>query len=361
MKPRTCAFCGEEGKLTSEHIFGDWLTHVGINMVPSRHGAGPINRSARDLGVSLPFTRKVRDVCAGCNNGWMSNLETAAARVLTPLVLGNLGSISDEDTGAIAAWVQKTALVGMFVSSEDERANGYGLPQQEYRELYELRQEVAPLPASQFWIGRYQGRRYSSIWVTPMVVKVNGLEDPDLPYAYAMTIVIGEVIFHGVRFTAPSVQLDLRIDGLEKMWPKMGTVTMPHGSPIDDVRFERLSKGLNLVSRLNHVLLVPWRPAADLPDSEPHGPLVRVPTPCGKHVVFYPNAIAVAGISGDYCAFATSCECGTWYLIQTEEDGAHFKAEGNAEGIAALYNGIPGNQLFIQDDAGKFVFKCLAR
>jgi hypothetical protein len=87
----------------------------------------------------------------------MSRLEVLAQRNLTPFILGQRREIGVADVGAITAWVQKTVLTAVPVSSEVERANGYGLPASEYRQLHALRDQAHPLPASQYWIGRYDG------------------------------------------------------------------------------------------------------------------------------------------------------------------------------------------------------------
>jgi hypothetical protein len=58
----------------------------------------------------------------------MSRLESTASRVLTPFILGTAGAVAGHDLGAIAAWVQKTCLTAMYVSTADNRAAGYGLP-----------------------------------------------------------------------------------------------------------------------------------------------------------------------------------------------------------------------------------------
>jgi hypothetical protein len=358
-KRKTCVFCGASGKLTGEHVFGDWVSRIGLDVPESRFGAGPLNRSARDLGVSYPFARTVRDVCSHCNNGWMSNLESVARRVLTPFILGNPGSISKEDTAAIAAWVQKTALVGMLVSSEDERAAGYGVPQDEYWNLYILQQSGEPLPSSQVWIGHYQGeQRLSSIWVTPMVINIDGHAEPEIPQGYAVTIVLGELLFHGIRFTTPGLYFAHNAPaGFVAVWPYAAPVAWPSQPLVDDARFVRLSKGLEVVSQLANVSLAPWRPAVDLPHSTFDGSLVRLPTPCGKHFVIYPPELEFAAFAREYHAFMTSCECGKTYLVQTEADGAHFKAEGTLEAVGAIYERLPGDEFVIQSDAGQFVFK----
>jgi hypothetical protein len=87
----------------------------------------------------------------------MGNLEQVAKRVLTPLILGESGLIAQEDQPAIATWLQKTALVSMLLSSAEDREQGYGLPQPEFAALYAQRMELAPLPSSMFWVGRYEG------------------------------------------------------------------------------------------------------------------------------------------------------------------------------------------------------------
>ena len=132
------------------------------------------------------------------NNGWMSRLEVAAQRVLTPLILGKSGTIALEDQAVIAMWAQKTALTAMLISSEEQRDGGYGLPQAEYSALYKHRARMQPLDRSRFWVGRYEGPgEYSAIRVMPLAVRVEGTPEPDLPAGYALTIVLGELVLHG--------------------------------------------------------------------------------------------------------------------------------------------------------------------
>ena len=33
------------GKLTAEHVFGNWLSRIGLDLEPVPHGAGPLNLS----------------------------------------------------------------------------------------------------------------------------------------------------------------------------------------------------------------------------------------------------------------------------------------------------------------------------
>lgn len=34
--PAVCAFCGRAGKLTGEHVFGDWVGRIGLDGIRCR-------------------------------------------------------------------------------------------------------------------------------------------------------------------------------------------------------------------------------------------------------------------------------------------------------------------------------------
>ncbi|MDQ0923382.1 hypothetical protein QF038_001890 [Pseudarthrobacter sp. W1I19] len=158
--PSSCAFCGSTQPLTREHVFGQWVSKIGLDLSPAMHHAGALNGLPRDMGDQPPYRLQVKKFCAPCNNGWMSQLENAAQRVLTPFILGKPGTIAVEDQAVIAMWAQKTALTAMLVSSEKQRDEGYGLAPSEYIALYEQRERMQPLDASQIWVGKYVGDRW---------------------------------------------------------------------------------------------------------------------------------------------------------------------------------------------------------
>lgn len=356
----TCPFCGFTGKLTAEHVFGNWLSRIGLDLTPVTHGAGPLNLIGQDLGVRPPFRQTVH-VCADCNHGWMSRLEATARRVLAPFILGRPGEIPTADAGAIAAWGQKTALTAMLISSEAQRRTGYGLPASEYRGLWELRNEAQPPPASRFWVGQYAGRnRLASAWVTPLTVTVDGLPEPDRPQGYAMTVLLGQMVMLGVRFTTRSLTVEATTrQALPQIWPAAGPVTWPSGVPIDDAGFLGFFGGKDLRSTEPNIVLRPWKPATELPASRSVDGMMELPTICGKHVVYYPALLADEAVRGRFYAFGTACECGTAYLIQTEPDGAHCKAADTIEAIEGLYESLPGKEVVLEDRNGVFPCKRL--
>jgi hypothetical protein len=61
------------------------------------------------------------------NHRWLSYLEAAAKPVLAPLILGQRRELSANDQRLIAAWACETAFVAMLSSSDEQRAQGYGV------------------------------------------------------------------------------------------------------------------------------------------------------------------------------------------------------------------------------------------
>lgn len=354
-----CVFCGSTGVMTGEHVLGDWLTRVGLAHDPVEYRTGPLNRLGRDLGVRPPFRQTVRDVCSNCNHGWMSRLEAVAQRTLTPFILGRAGRIEPSDLGAVAAWAHKTALTSMLVSSEPDRAAGYGLPASEYHALYDVRETKAP-PASQFWIGRYTGSRFASVHVTPVAIRFDATPEPDEPQGYAVMIVIGQLLIQGIRFTSPTLAVPVINElGLPRLWPAQGPVGWPDGMVVNDVSFLDVAGARKLRSGEPPMQVRPWSPATELPASQAVGEVVQLPTICGKHVVYYPASLIAEAMRGRFFAFATGCECPMAYLIETEPDGAHCKAADTAEVIAELYEQLSGEEYEIGSSVGVFWCKRL--
>lgn len=95
-----------------------------------------------------------------------------------------------------------------------------------------------------------------------------------------------------------------------------------------------------------------------LPPSNLIGSKVELPAPCGKHVIYYPAGLADAAMREcRYHAFHTSCECGRAYIVATQDDGAHFRGEGDDLAIASMYERIPWPEIEIHDANGIFFAK----
>lgn len=358
--PKRCVFCGSDAALTREHVFGKWVAKTGLDLSPLEHHAGPLNALPRHLGNQPPYRQEVRDVCGACNNGWMSRLESAAQPVLTPLILGDSGAIAVGDQPMIAMWAQKTALTAMLLSSKEQRDNGYGLAPSEYRALYDNRESVSPLSGSQFWVGRFEGDgAFAAVRVTPLTVRIPELPEPHIPQAYAMTIVLGALIIHGVRFPPPARSIDAVMTyGFPQLWPTSSQVDWPAGQVCTEETFVSLADAGMLHIGNGEIQLRPWRHAAHLPQSAIENGMVKVRALCHKHDVYYPPALLQEALNGTFYAFMVACECSA-YIVHTNADRVRFRAAGPPEGISQMYEDMPGDEYVFRDRNGEFICKQL--
>jgi hypothetical protein len=357
--PRRCAFC-RSPNLTREHVLPDWLTEIGLDLEPSIHHAGPINRLPREWSAR-PYTTTVRMVCGDCNSGWLSRLEGEAKPIIAPLIRGEGRRLPYDDQALIAAWTCKTALVSLLASSEEARANGYGVPLTEYTTLYAHRDRLEPLPFSQYWIGCYTGdRRGASIWVTPFVIEAIGSSSPpDIPSGYVTTLTLGKLLVQGVRFTQPGLQVELATErGFLDIWPPTDTFPWPTTGMADDQTLDRMNQARTFTIHTTGVQLTPYKPATELEPNVQEGELMQLPLLCGKHQSFYPAALAGETLrTGSNYSFLTGCECPMGYIIRTEADGAHVNKWGEPAAIEAAYEELAGQEFLIENRNGIFFFK----
>src|SRR5664280_2429855 len=279
-----CVFCGASGTMTKEHVLPDWLERIGLTGQPAAAGSGWLNRSSEYRQTSRPFQTTVKAVCATCNNGWMSQLEQIAGRVLAPIIRGEATTVPDKDQPTLAMWALKTTLMAMRSSSQQDRDQGYGLPPTEFTDLPRQKDQLRPPDHVQVWLGHYSGQQHlASVQATPVIVTADPPAEPAHPHAYAFSVLVGQALLQGIRFTTPSLALDLTTEqGLTQIWPTRGDLEWPAGEPIPDLALPRVQKGLNLLPVGPGLHLLPFRPAVDLPRSTAEGQMVRLPTACGK-------------------------------------------------------------------------------
>jgi hypothetical protein len=283
----TCAFCGVDGKLTGEHVLGGWIARLNLTSDHVPHGAGALNRLGRDLGTRPPFRQTVQDVCSRCNSGWMSGLEATAQRVLSSLILGERLTIESADQAPITVWVHKTALVALLVSSDEARADGYGVPAGEYHDIYRARVDGQPPSGTQCWIARYEGARLASARVVPVAVVLDDHGEPDRPTGYLMTILVGQLLLQAIRFTTPSFAINVaNAPAMQQIWPILPPVVPSSNQVVTDDEFVDVAGGRRIVSSEPPLWIRPWTPATDLSRSRLVNGMVELPTICGVHVVY---------------------------------------------------------------------------
>ena len=120
---RACIFCGAKAD-TKEHIFPDWINRL-ITTADFEGIAFTIDRGEITEQRTHRATRaagmKARIVCRACNNGWMSDLEADAEKLLTPLMLGSQTTLTTEQQLFAAFWAVKTSMVGETIQYHDDR------------------------------------------------------------------------------------------------------------------------------------------------------------------------------------------------------------------------------------------------
>jgi len=314
----------------------------------------------RDMGRGLPFTRTVRGICGTCNGGWMCHLEAAVKSSLAPLIRGEAGSLSAEIQPVVAKWVHKTALVGMLMNAAEDRQGRPSIPEGEYEGLYQARDVQRPLSATHFWVGRYDGLlRPASIWVTPMVVHIDGLAEAELPHAYLMTVLVGKLILQGLRFHVNHCFIEV-VPGsdFQPIWPTAGDISWPRGGGADDEAFvSQVVKGRHCRTPLPAVSVRYWAAATDLPSSEIEGNVVRLPAICRRCVLAFPRVLMDLGRQGTFSWFVATCGCNISYVLRTELEKTSCKASGSYAEMVAAYDAQPGLPRQIEFEGRTFDFK----
>lgn len=102
-----------------------------------------------------PSLVKVKQVCGGCNNGWMSVLEDQAKPVLRDVADLNRDTLTLDELRLLALWAAKTAAMYEF---NDVQTRVFSPAQ--LRDLYVLRKVPRQ---TQVFIGRYHGEHGSRL------------------------------------------------------------------------------------------------------------------------------------------------------------------------------------------------------
>lgn len=103
------------------------------------------------------ITRRFRVVCASCNNGWMSGIESRAKEILRLLIIGGEGVLDSEMQQQLAIWMTLKTIVG-----EQGRPLETVVTQGE-REAFK-NSGIVPI-SFRIWAGRCLSNRWHSAWL----------------------------------------------------------------------------------------------------------------------------------------------------------------------------------------------------
>lgn len=211
-----CWFCdAPAGVRTKEHIFPQWLLrhHDAMDERVQPHRISVLLGGAT---LSVRGERPLRahvngEVCATCNNGWMSSLERAVAPLLT--ASEPTGAITSGDAKTLARWFAKTA-VNLNVS-------------QPFRLLVDAqsRHGLATDVSNRFAVHLFRAREQNGVfdWVqkSPDLATAEGIPVDDLRRLIELTLIthirvadlVGVVVHvpEGLNATDVEVASSLRI------------------------------------------------------------------------------------------------------------------------------------------------------
>lgn len=195
---------------------------------------------------SKPFEDKIGGFCSTCNNGWMNQMETRVAPVITPMMTAGVSiSLTPAQQLALANWAIKTVLV-----LDHQTPRNRSIPESEYGSFYKRKQ---PLDNHIVWIGRIdptkemrvadavlQAIRQTRIDATDgdFLNQVN-LDIADGRWMYIATFSIGFVVLQvwGHNLSHP-MKVDTGPDHrsvMKRIWPVQGDLAWPPSISIDTI------------------------------------------------------------------------------------------------------------------------------
>jgi hypothetical protein len=230
-----CIFCGEAAKMTSEHIWGEWIQEH-VPRTSNKHSfadvfvakPGEDEPTAVRIRAGDPINSQVSVVCGECNNGWMSRLQERAKPFLIPLFAGIPEILTDASQRAIAAWASMATMTGEHITRNPQRIT---VPQADRDCL--MRNGTAPLGTWRIWIGRCSSEWEGQQWVriTAPILDAANLEkavaaDERRPNTQTTAFKIGKLYVATMNCPFPEITQgwDWRtapraLNRLQQVWP----------------------------------------------------------------------------------------------------------------------------------------------
>ena len=141
-----CIFCGKfVRKLSREHIWSDWMRHYLPAGLPG-HSERWSTAEGRERWEQPLLKAQVRAPCKQCNNGWMGDVEKAAAPIVGPMIRGTRLLLDASAQHKVATWAVLKAMVTTRTSPKQE-----SVPIEHFRAYFRTR-TISP-DTTKVWLG----------------------------------------------------------------------------------------------------------------------------------------------------------------------------------------------------------------
>jgi hypothetical protein len=219
---RSCLICSSPDKLSREHGLPTWLNDEVTSSggrITHRYEGPPESEILRQWYASH-LDIKVKAFCEPCNNGRMSQLETAAKPILTPLVHGRGNTLSTIDCRILTRWFIKTTLILELAGDRTQRVTPSAL-------FDWVRNDTPPRQGLTLWVGA--ARAPQGVGTAGRSAESQLGNEPAQP-AWMFVIVIRHLVLAAVGTSpgarAPHVTEPLG-KALSQAWPPPLVLTYP--------------------------------------------------------------------------------------------------------------------------------------
>lgn len=236
-----CIFCGGR-PITSEHIWPRGLAPILALFAGELGTAKRTRTSPASMALQAPrkveiqrmqghhYNRRLRCVCANCNNGWMAKIEEEAHPILGRLILGMPCEMDDVSQIRLVRW----AALRTAIWERDHPASA-ALTKAELEALY---LEQKPPSGFRIWMSAYFGgewqirMHHAAHWLG--YVALAGRPQPN---TQTTSIGAGALFIHVASTTSsPGVEfIELNpLFGMERIWPVRDAFLFPTRIVLDD-------------------------------------------------------------------------------------------------------------------------------
>lgn len=265
---RRCIFCGDDGRLTREHVIAQWIIEVLNDMEPgdaapdwgTHYWAGGTVERERQHAASAP-TVVVRAVCADCNGHWMAAIEGRARPVLEAMIRGRRVSLDIHQQLDVAAWASKT------IAALEFHEPSTVVTRQEDRDL--IRRELRPPHHHRVRLAHRS--EVGESLIAKMLVARSATAPDDRPDAFVTTLGIGFLVVqvwggHGSDTGEGLTRTGTSASRAVMVWPPvMGTVSWPPAMPVEEEDLDAFTREV-IIWADDSPDLAAWRSRRQLPD-----------------------------------------------------------------------------------------------